>query len=50
MYIVLPQIFSGNYLPNFVRIAIFFLENITENIWSLFLETVYYLIMFMCQQ
>ena len=36
-YIVLPQICSENYLPNFIRIAIFFKENIAKT-FGLFSE------------
>jgi len=36
VYIILQQIYSGNYLPNFIRMAI---EDITKTFWSLFFRT-----------
>jgi len=37
----LQQIHSGNYLPNFIRINGFFIEDITKDILVFFPDTLY---------
>jgi len=38
--ITLQQIYSGNRVPNFIRITSF-IEDIKKTFWSFFLDTVY---------
>jgi len=49
VYIILKQIYSGNGLPNFIKIARLSKKILQERFWSFFLDTLYMPVMLIKQ-